>query len=118
MQMGPLRLLFLARTSAPAQFLFEETERFFDLLTVRVMGFDCPRGECQIVRPPVAAAVFDHHDRMGHAASFSPRMPVAMRPRSPEGVLTKLAVTLEPHHIPSASAVEESGRASQLGAAQ
>jgi hypothetical protein len=32
------------------------------------MGFDGLRGECQIVCSPVAAAVFDHHDRMGHTS--------------------------------------------------
>ena len=99
MQMRPLGLLFLTRTSPPAKLLFQETERLFDLLSVGIMRFHFTRCEREIVRPPVAAAVFDHQDRMCDASSFSLGVSIAMGPRSPERVLTELAVTLEPHHI-------------------
>ena len=54
--MGPLCLLILTRTAAPAKFLFQPTKGFFNLLSVCVVGFDFTRCERQIVRPPVAAA--------------------------------------------------------------
>src|SRR5215216_1612678 len=105
--MCPLRLLFLARAAAPAKLLLEQPKGLFNLLAVGVMSFDITRCECQLVRPPVAAAVFDHQDRMGDAAEFSLRVSIAMGPRRPERMVTKLSVTLEAHHIVPPPAVKQ-----------
>ena len=42
-------------------------------------------------------------------------MPIALGPRRPQGVLPKLAVTLEPHHIPPSPAVEQAQHARTWG---
>lgn len=97
--MGPLCLLFATRTSAPAQFLFQETERCFNLLAGAILSFDFMGSEGQIVRAPVAPSVFDDQYRMFHAPYFSSRMALPLRPRRPQGLVTKLAGTLEPHPI-------------------
>jgi site-specific DNA recombinase len=78
-----------------------------NLLAVGVMSFDITRCECQIVRPPGAAAVFDHQDRMGDAAEFSLRVSIALGPRRPERMVTNLSVTLEAHHIVPPPAVKQ-----------
>lgn len=66
--MRPLRLVFLARTPAPAKLLLEQPNRLFDLLTMGVVGFDFTDSECQVVRPPVPAPVFDDQ----YSMSYSP----------------------------------------------
>jgi hypothetical protein len=71
------------------------------------MSFDLTRWEGQIVRPPVAAAVFDPHDRRGDAAEVSLRMPIAMGPRRPERMGTNLAVPLESPHLVPPPAVKQ-----------
>src|SRR5215210_4359522 len=97
--MRPLGLLFLTRTAAPTELLFQETERLFNLLSVGIRRVNFTRCEREIIRPPVAAAVCDHQDRMAAASYFSLGVSIAMGPGRPERLLTELAVTFESHHI-------------------
>jgi hypothetical protein len=62
--MRPLGLLFLGGTSAPVPRLLQPTKALFALLSAGVGGFDFTGREGQDVRPPVAAAVFDHQPRL------------------------------------------------------
>src|SRR5215204_5694556 len=105
--MCPLRLLFSTRTAPPAKLLLEQPKGLFDLLPVGVIGFGFTWCERQIVRSPVTAAVFDHQHWMFYTPQFSPRVPIAMRPGRPKGVVTKLAVTLEAHHIRPSPAIQK-----------
>jgi hypothetical protein len=94
--MGPLGVLFLARTVSPATLLREQPQRFFARWSMGGGRCDFTAREEQGVRPPVAAAVFDCPDRRGAAPQVSARVARARRPGRPAGRVTKLAVPLEP----------------------
>jgi hypothetical protein len=79
--------------------LLQQAKSLFDLLTEGRVDFDFTGREARIVRAPIAESVLDDQDLMLHAPYFSPRPPIALGPRCPQGLVTKLAVTLEQHYI-------------------
>ena len=110
--MCPLRWLFATRTAPPAQLLLQQAKGLFTLLSVEILSFDFTGSECQIVRSPVAAPVFDAQDWMGDAPYFSSRMSIPLRPRRPQGLVTTRAVPLEPHPIlppPASQQIQDLG---------
>jgi hypothetical protein len=65
--MRPLRLVFLARTTPPAELLLEQAKRLFDLLLMGIMGFDFMDSESQIVCSPIPSSVFNDEDWVGYS---------------------------------------------------
>ena len=97
----------MARRTSPAKLLLEQTEGLFDLLPMGIICFDFTYSECPVVCSPVAAAVVDY--RRG----ISLRLVILPAHGHSDGAMvsggtdsTKLAVTLEPHHIVPSPAVE------------
>jgi hypothetical protein len=77
---APIALVGFGTTPPPAKLLFQKTERFFDLWSVGVVRLDCTRSEGEVVRPPIATAVFDHQHGMSDRPQVALRRSIAMRP--------------------------------------